>query len=267
MDKLSVIIIVQNEEQNISDCLESVRWADEIVVVDGGSTDGTLAICKSFTDRIFENPWPGYAAQKQFALDKAQHSWVLSIDADERVSRPLREEIESILSAPVEELNGYRIPRLSTFLNHPILHGGWFPGYQLRLFRKNKTRVSNNRVHEGFLVEGDCGTMVSSILHFTHDSVKASLKRMNDYSSLEALDRYERDPDRHIRWYHMVVHPLSAFVRHFFLKKGYLDGLHGFLLAIVASIVKFSLYAKIWELKKTHHSTGIVSRRDPEDIS
>lgn len=250
MDKLSVTIIVQNEEDKITECLESVDWADEIIVVDGGSTDGTVAICESYSCRIFQNPWPGYALQKQFALDRAVHPWVLSLDADERISTPLKAEILSILRNPPADVDGYRIPRLSMFLNRPIRHGGWYPGYQLRLFRKGKTHVHVRRVHEGFIVDGRCSTLNAPILHFTHDSIESSLRRMNTYSTLEALDRFDRHPNRRIRWYHILIHPLSAFVRQYIAKRGFLDGIHGWLLATITAIVKFALYSKIWERQR-----------------
>lgn len=250
MKKLSVIIITQNEEKNIRDCLESVRWADEIIVVDANSSDSTVSICREFTDNIFEREWPGFAAQKQFALDKATHDWVLSIDADERVTPELREEIQQILTEQNKTEDGYKIPRLSYFLGKEIRRSGWYPGYQLRFFRREKTKVSTSRVHEGFLVNGSVGFLQSDLLHFTHPSVEESLKRMNRYSSLEALDRFERKKKKTVRWYHFIVHPFSAFARQFFVHQGYRDGIPGFILALISGTVKMALYMKLWELQR-----------------
>lgn len=247
MEKLSVIIITQNEAQQITECLESVVWADEIIVVDGGSTDDTVNCCLKYTEKVFVNPWPGFAAQKQFALDKATQPWVLSIDSDERVTEALRIEIQQILVNPGGAADGYYLPRLSTFLGKPIRHGGWYPGYQLRLFRREKTTVRKSRVHEGFLVDGVCAYLKSDMLHFTHSSIDASLARMNRYSTLEAQDRIEVGRGKRVHWYDLIVHPLAAFLRQFFGLRGWRDGMHGFVLANITAMVKMALYLKIWE--------------------
>ena len=250
MQKVSVIIITQNEEKNIHDCLNSVKWADEIVVVDALSEDRTVDICREYTDKIFQNPWPGYAAQKQFALDHAVHPWVLSIDADERVTLALQQEIVHLMSGELVPFHGYKIPRLSYFLGKAMRYGGWYPGYQLRLFRKDKTRVNHVRVHEGFLVEGACGYLKSDFIHLTHRTVEESLERMNRYSSLEALDRFEQHRRERIRWVHFFLHPLAAFARQYIVKQGFRDGVHGLVLAVITAVVNFALYVKLWELQQ-----------------
>ncbi len=250
MEELSIIIITQNEAGQIRECLESVAWADEIIVVDGGSTDDTVAICREFKTTIYENPWPGFAAQKQYALDRATKSWVLSIDSDERVSEPLKIEIQNLMQQPVPGIAGYFIPRLSTFLGKPIYHGGWYPGYQLRLFQKNCTTIRHTHVHEGFIVDGECGYLKNNLLHFTHATIDASLARMNRYSSLEAQDRIGHGRINRIHWYDILLHPFSAFCRQFISKQGFRDGMHGFILASVTSMVKSALYMKLWELEQ-----------------
>lgn len=255
MNLLSVIIVTQNEEKNIRDCLESIIWADEIIVVDGGSQDNTLEICKEYKCRVFKNPWPGYAEQKQYALDRAIHPWVLSIDSDERVTTALAKEIRDILASGSIEFDGFKIPRLSYFLGKKIFHSGWYPGYQLRLFKRDKTRLSDSRVHEGFLVDGKTGFLKSDLMHFTHGSVEESLTRMNRYSSLESLDRYEKRRTGVIHWYHFFVHPFSAFMRQYIVKKGFRDGIHGLILAMITSVVKFAMYVKIWELQHNEKNT------------
>lgn len=249
MEKLSAIIIVYNEEKNIKECLESINWVDEIIIVDSFSQDKTVKICQQFTNKIFQRQWPGYAAQKQFALDHATYRWVLSIDADERVTNELQQEIRNVLKSNNSIYDGYYIPRLSTFLGKEIYHSGWRPGYQLRLFRKQKTKLSHWRVHEGFLVNGKCGYLQSNLLHITHATLEESLSRMNRYSSLQALDRFENKRKGKIRWYHFFIHPLAVFGRQFFLKKGFLDGIHGLILAMVSAMVKLALYLKLWELQ------------------
>jgi glycosyltransferase involved in cell wall biosynthesis len=139
--ELSIILIAQNEAARLAACLESAAWADEIVVVDGGSNDDTVAIARRFTDRVHVNPWPGYAAQKQLSLDRATREWVFSIDADERITPALRDEIETLL-AGAPGPNGYTVPRLSSFLGRTMRHGGWYPDRQLRLFRRTHARLS-----------------------------------------------------------------------------------------------------------------------------
>ena len=258
---LSVIIIVQNEERHIRECLASVSWADEIVVVDGGSTDRTVELAREFTDRVFHNPWPGYAAQKRYALQKASHSWVLSIDADERVTPELRDEIRSILSRDDLPYAGFRIPRLSTFLGKFIYHSGWYPGYQLRLFQRDRTRVTQRWVHEGFEVDGPIGTLQHHLLHYTHQNLKESFDRLNRYSSLEALDRLG---GKRVRWYHILLHPIAAFFNKYIGLRGYRDGMHGFLLALVTAMVKMALYMKIWELQNRADTTGPTENAAPD---
>lgn len=252
MESLSVIVITQNEADKIRDCLESVSWADELIIVDGGSTDNTIAICREFTSHVLENPWPGYAAQKQFALDHATKSWVLSIDSDERLSDPLVQEIKALLANPEAEFDGYYIPRLSSFLGKPIRYGGWYPGYQLRLFRRDKTTVRQSRVHEGFLVNGKCGHLKYDMIHDTHTTIESSLVRMNRYSTLEAEDRWESGRVRNVTWGSIIVHPLSAFLRQFLHLRGYRDGMHGFILALVTAMVKMALYIKLWERQQSN---------------
>ena len=247
MERLSVIIITLNEGTNIRACLESVAWADEIIVVDAQSDDETEAICREFTDKVFVRSWPGYAAQKEFALQQSTSSWVLNIDADERVHPELAEEIQQILNDETAN-DGYLIPRRSFFLSKWIRHCGWYPGYQLRLFRKAKTKVSQVHVHEGFLVDGSIGKLRGDIDHYSHPSLFQSLAKLDKYSSLEALDRFASR--KRIRWYDFFLHPLSNFLLKYVRQKGFLEGMHGFLLSWISALLKMVLYMKMWRLQK-----------------
>lgn len=249
--KISVIIITQDEEQNIADCLQSCSWADEIIVVDGGSEDKTIKIAREFTKRIYSNPWPGFASQKRFALAKATMPWVLNIDSDERVTPELRDEILALLAVQDNSYAGYYIPRLSTFLGKFIYNSGWYPGYQLRLFRREKTDVIEKAVHEGFFVQGEIGYLKNHFLHYTHEKLAESFARLNRYSSLEAGDRMQNNK---VRWWDFITHPLSAFFNKFVALKGYRDGMHGFLLAVVTAMVKMALYMKIWESQNAENT-------------
>jgi len=247
MSALSVAIITHNEAARIRACLESVSWADEIVVVDAESSDETVSICRDFTDRIFVRPWPGFAKQKQFALEQCRNEWVLSLDADERVRPELAAEIQRVLSA-AGPCDGYRLARRSYFIGRWIRHCGWYPGYQLRLFKKDRTTVSLSRVHEGFLVEGRIGELLGDLDHYSHRSLADSLEKMNRYSTLEALDRLERGRVRPIDF---ITHPLSAFFRKYIGRSGYRDGMHGLLLCWISSLLTMAVYMKRWHWQRS----------------
>jgi glycosyltransferase involved in cell wall biosynthesis len=253
MEKLSVFIITFNEAANIRACLQSVQWADEVVIVDAESTDETLKICGEYTENVYIRKWPGYAEQKKYALQQCSYDWILNIDADERISPELREEIVQILSGKATH-DGYLIPRRSYFLGRWIRHAGWYPGYQMRLFRKSKTQVSMVRVHEGFLVQGSIGKLAADIDHYSHPTLFQSLAKLNRYSSLEALDRLERG--KKVRWYDFLFHPLGAFLLKYVRQKGFLDGMPGFLLSWISAFLKMVMYMKIRQLQ----------RQSPEEI-
>jgi glycosyltransferase involved in cell wall biosynthesis len=254
MPRLSVTIITLNEEKDIRDCLESVAWADEVLVVDAHSRDRTVEICQEYTHRIFHRRWQGFAAQKQFALEQARHPWVLSLDADERVTPELRDEIQALLKSEPPH-DGYYIPRRSYFLGKWLRYGGWYPGYQLRLFRRDRTRVSDALVHEGFIVEGSVGRLHGDLIHLTHPTLEESFSKLNTYSTLEAVGK---STGRRIRWYDLVVQPFWAFWLRFVVRLGFLDGMHGFLMALVAGMVKAAVYMKTWERQHQHRTNGAV---------
>jgi len=246
MPKISVTIITLNEEELIRDCLESVAWADEIVVVDAQSSDRTVEICREYTDKVIQREWQGFADQKQFALDQCTNEWVLSLDADERVTNELRDEILNILNQN-NTADGYYIARRTYFLNKWIKHCGWYPGYQVRLFKRQKTKVSRVRVHEGYIVDGRIDTLKNDIIHFSYSSISQSLEKLNRYTSLEALDRMDQ---KKVHWYDFILHPMSAFWIKFIAQKGFLDGMHGFLLSWVSTLFKMVLYMKLWRLQR-----------------
>ena len=245
MPKISAVIITLNEEHNIEECLRSIAWADEIVVVDGNSTDRTVEICRQYTDKVFTNPFTDFSTQKQVALDRCQCPWVLSIDADERVRPELQTEIQQLLAGELQH-DGYYIARRSYFLNKWIRYGGWYPGYQLRLFRREKTRLSSSRVHEGYLVEGTCGTLKHDLDHYSHPSIEDSIKKLNHYTTLEARDRLGR---KKVHVYHFILNPTSAFLKKYIRQQGFRDGMHGFLLSWITAFLKMVLYMKIWVLQ------------------
>ncbi|HOC24428.1 MAG TPA: glycosyltransferase family 2 protein [bacterium] len=246
MSGLSIAIIARNEEANIRACLESAAWADEIVLVDACSEDATVTIAREFTDRIFVRKWEGFAAQKEFSLQQCTSPWIFSLDADERIRPELREAMQAVIADP-HALAGYRVGRRSWFLGCWIRHGGWYPGYQLRLFRREAVRMIRRRVHEGFEVEGPIGTLTGDLDHFSHPTIAGSLDKMNRYSTLEAFDRLER---KRVHAIDFITHPFAAFLRKYIAQGGFRDGVHGLVLAWVTAVVKLALYMKIRELQQ-----------------
>lgn len=245
---ISVAIVTLNEERNIRACLESVKWAEEIVVCDSGSSDRTLAIAGEYGARTFQDPWRGFAAHKNLALERTQHPWVLSLDADERVTGPLRREIEEVLVDPAAR-DGYLVPRRSYFLGHWIRGCGWYPDESIRLFRRGSGRFAERAVHETVVVEGRLGRLTSPLEHFTYDSISAFLQRMDQYSTLaaEELQRAGRPG----RLSDLVVRPAWTFLRMLVLQGGWREGWRGVVLSGLYASYTFSKYAKRWELDQT----------------
>jgi glycosyltransferase involved in cell wall biosynthesis len=254
---VSVAIITHNEAERIRDCLQSVTWAEEVVVIDAESSDATVAICREHNAAVHVRPWPGFARQKQFAMDQCRNEWVLSLDADERVMPELRDAVTTAIRTE-EGWDGFRLARRSYFLHRWIRHGGWYPGYQVRLFKKSKTRVSQTRVHEGFLVDGRVGVLQGDIEHDSHPSLESSIAKLNRYSTLEALDRLER---KKVRWFDFIVHPLSAFWRKYIAQSGFRDGLPGLLLSWISALLNMVMYMKLWKLQRAS-ANEVQQRRE-----
>lgn len=243
MIKISVAIICYNEEDKIRDCLESVNWVDEIVVVDSGSTDNTIEVVKKYTDNILLKKWEGFSVQKEFAVSQTKNNWVLSLDADERVSQELKNEI---ISLEPSDYSGFFIKRRNFFLNKHITSCGWNDDKQLRLFNKQYARMVHRSVHEGFVVEGSVKTLTGDLIHLTYDSIEIALKKINNYTSLQAD---EIDSFKKANIFSIILRSISQFLRFFISLKGYKDGFHGFLLAFFNSITSFLIYTKLWERK------------------
>ncbi len=242
--KISVIIITKNEENNIGDCLESVQWADEIIIVDSESEDNTTEKASHYTQKIFTRKWEGYARQKQYALSLAANEWVLSLDADERVTTELRNEIEAGLDGSCD---GYSISRRNYFLGKHITGCGWDNDYQLRLFKKSKTTVTERFVHESFKVDGTIGKLNSRIDHYSYRSLREAISKMNNYSTLEARQKYQ---NKKVSPVDFILHPASAFLQYFIVRKGYRDGKYGLMVSLLHAMTNMQIYMKIWELRK-----------------
>ena len=242
--RLSVVVITLNEEDRIRDCLGSVAWADEIVVIDAGSEDKTVALAREFTDHVVIHPWRGFAAQKNFGIDRATGDWVLSLDADEQVEDALRTEIEAAIAVP-DGPAGYRIARRNIMWGRWIRHGRLYPDLQTRLFRRGRGRFGERAVHESVTVDGPVGRLNAPLLHRSYRDVADFLRRADRYSTL-AAEEWIRG-GRPFRPRQLVLAPLGRFLSMYVVHRGFLDGWRGFLLAGLYAYYVFIRSAKIWE--------------------
>ncbi|MCU0594157.1 MAG: glycosyltransferase family 2 protein [Desulfobacterota bacterium] len=241
---LSVTVITKNEAGNIGDCLRSAAWAQEIVVVDGFSDDGTADLARSLGARVFQEPWKGFAGQKNSAVDKATGDWILSLDADERITPALRQEIEETIRRE-DACQGYFIARKNFFSGRWIRHGGWSPDYSLRLFKKEFGRFEDRAVHEKVLVQGPIGYLKNPLEHFTYRSVADYLIRMERYSRLAAHEIAEaKCPPL---WSALTLRPAFTFLNMYLLRGGFLDGKKGLFLAASYAYYTFLKYYRFSE--------------------
>ncbi len=244
---LSVIIITKNEAEHIGPCLESVQWADEIIIVDSGSTDGTQNICNQYTDKIIQTDWPGFGPQKNRALDAASGKWVLSLDADERITPELHAEIQSALEN-TGETAGFEIPRLSYYCGKAIRHGGWWPDYVLRLFRRDRGCFSNALVHEKLEVRGAIQRFRNPLLHFSFDDFEEVLHKIDNHSSLAAQMLFEKG--RSSSFSKALLRGFWSFLRTYILRAGFLDGRYGVMLALSNAEGTYYKYLKLLYLQQ-----------------
>lgn len=245
MEKLSVTIITLNEEKNIRDALESVKWANEIVIVDSGSSDKTVDICKEYTEKIFYNPWPGINAQKAFAKGLVTWEWLFNLDADERVSAELAAEMQRILKEG-GNCDGYFIPRKVHYLGQWIEYSGWYPDYKLRFFRTKKGMWNGIDPHDEVVVNGKLGYLNGDIYHFTYENIENHIVTMNRFTSVAAREYEKRN--KKSGFLSLVIRPPLVFFKKYILKQGFRDGIPGFIIAVSSAYYVFLKYAKLWEL-------------------
>lgn len=242
MPRLSAIVITRNEARNIAACLDSIAFCDERIVVDGGSSDGTVEVAKSCGAQVRERAFEGFGPQKNFALSLATGDWILSIDADERVTPELREEILRTIGQ--EGKAGYEMPRLSTFCGREMRHSGWYPDYVLRLFRRTSGRFSNDLVHERVICEGPVGRLAEPLLHHPVHRIEDALSRMDRYSTAGAEMLVASG--RRVSFFTGIVRGFWSFFRTYILRAGFLDGREGFLLAVANAEGTYYRYMKAW---------------------
>ncbi len=244
---ISAIVITKNEAHNLPACLATLNWVHEIIVVDAESKDSTIELAHEYTDKVFVRRWENFSSAKSFALAQCTSEWVLSIDADERVTPELREEICALLSSqPLYE--GYEVPRLANFLGRWMMHGGWYPGYVLRLFRREHGGFNEVRVHEAVKIEGRIGRLRHHLLHYTDPIIQHYFEKFNSYTSLASEELHRQNKSFHL--WDLLFRPLWFFFRMYILRTGFMDGLPGFILASFSAAYVFTKYAKLWELQK-----------------
>jgi glycosyltransferase involved in cell wall biosynthesis len=240
---LSVVIIARDEEGSIGEALESVQWADEVVVVDSGSTDRTVEIARARGAKVLvTGDWPGFGAQKYRALGEATREWVLSLDADERVTPELREEIAAVVAANGPH-DAYEIARLSSYCGRFMRHGGWWPDRVTRLFRRGSARFSDDLVHERVVVKGSTGRLKGHLLHRAYEDLEEVLRKTDRYSTAGARMRHAAGERGSVT--RAVAHGLWAFFRTYVLRAGFLDGRHGFMLAVSNAEATYYRYVKL----------------------
>jgi glycosyltransferase involved in cell wall biosynthesis len=244
--KLTVTVITRNESANIAAALDSVSWADELLVVDSHSTDDTVALARRRTERVVVRDWPGYSAQKNFAAGQASHDWILSLDADERVTSALADEIRQRLRGE-PAARGYRIPRISFYLGKWVRTTDWYPDYQLRLYDR---RVSTwtGAVHEGVTVGGAVGRLRADLQHFPYRDIAHHLQTIDRYTTLAAQQMCERGDTVSVAG--LAARPVGAFLRNYLARGGWRDGSVGFVVSVLNSYYVFLKFAKLWERER-----------------
>jgi len=246
---LSAFIICCNEEQKIERALKSIAWADEILIVDSGSTDKTLEICKRYTNRIISRPWPGHRAQKDYALKECAHEWVLNIDADEEVSPELKASVMEVLtdSTPTwDKFGGFKIARIVRFMGRWWDIGGWHPEYRFRLVRKSSTVWGGIDPHEKAILKGKVGTLAGPIYHYTYKNIEDQIHSLNRLSTYSAKAMFQQG--KKFNFINLIANPIFRFVKFYIFKRGFLEGKAGFVVAVHEAFSTFLKYSKLWEL-------------------
>jgi glycosyltransferase involved in cell wall biosynthesis len=246
MIPVSIVIVTKDEEKNIREAIQSIKDFAEIVIVDAFSVDRTLDICREYTEKIYQAEWKGYAKQKQMAIEHAKGPWVFILDSDERFTESLREEITHMVKND-GVYSGFYVPRKNFFLGKWIRHGGWWPDYTLRLFLKDKASMKDREVHEKVVVNGTVGYLKNPIEHYTYRTISDYIKKMEKYSTLSANELCNKKVTPSI--FSMLINPGFVFLKMFFLRQGFRDGIHGFILSVLYSFYTFLKYTKVWERK------------------
>jgi len=246
---ISTVVITKNEEFNIDECLMSVNWADQIVVVDSESKDRTQELARHYTTQVFVKPWEGFGLQKNFGIMQATGDWIMILDADERVSPELAKEIQARLATwtnndPV----AFRVPRRNVFYGEWVRWGGAYPDLQIRLFQKGKAFYNHVEIHENLIVEGPIGDLEGHLEHYTERTIADHIRKNSLYITLAA--REQAKSTRIVHWWDLLLNPLVVVIKKYFLKQGFRDGIRGVIFAGFASMYTFVKYAKVWQMNQ-----------------
>lgn len=240
---LGVVIITKNEEKNIARCLESVKWADEVIVVDSGSTDKTLEIAQSYGVKVYHQDWLGFGEQKNIAIGKASSTWLLALDADEVITDELKKSILSVIENNQHSV--YKFKRLSQFCGQWIHHGDWGRDVITRLFKRTEAKYSNDIIHERLITTHNPQLISGILLHYSQDSITSSLKKMNDYSDGTSTILWQKGKQTSL--IKANLHKHWTFLRGFIMRLGFLDGKRGYLIAKLSAYGSYFKYVKLWE--------------------
>ena len=245
IQRIGIAVIAKNEVDRIGRLLKGATFADEIVVIDSGSTDGTQTLCEKMGAKVLFNEWPGYAAQKQFALEATTADWILNLDADEAISEALAREIQDATANAQPDVCAFSMPRLSWYLGRWIKHGGWYPDRKVRLIRRGMGKWYGDTLHEHLMVEGKTLHLSNPILHYVYRGISDQLNTMNRFSDIYAA---ARGPSK--SWFVMagIVHMIGKFVECYAWKLGFLDGIAGLVIAVNSASYVFLKHAKSWEI-------------------
>lgn len=244
MEKVSVYVLTFNNEWTIERCLHSLQWADELVLVDSYSTDGTVEICRRFTDKIYQRKWKNHQDQYQYAADLTVNRWVMFVDADEEVPPELAQEIQEELKTNNGQWNGYIAHRRTYYLGRWIKYGGWYPDYEIRLYDRNKGRWEGG-LHAKVKVDGKVKTLKNRYYHYTYRDISDQIMTIDKYSQVAADDMLREAKGFNV--VHMLLNPFFRFIKEYIFKRGFLDGIPGLIIAVSTLYYTFIKHAKVWE--------------------
>jgi glycosyltransferase involved in cell wall biosynthesis len=242
---VSVYVLTTNNRRTIEQCLKSLSWAQELVVVDSFSQDGTYDLCKQYADKIFQRKWTGHREQYQYAADLTTRDWIMFVDADEEIPPELAEEIGIALKGKEGDFDGYFVYRRTYYLGRWIRYGGWYPDGEIRLYRREKGRWEGG-LHAKLVVDGKIGVLRNQYHHYTYGNISDQIQTIDKYSQIAAEDLYQRGDK--FSFFRLLFHPLFRFIKEYLLKSGFRDGLPGFIIIISTMYYVFIKYAKLWEM-------------------
>jgi glycosyltransferase involved in cell wall biosynthesis len=241
---VSVYVLTTNNRRTIEQCLKSLSWAEELVVVDSFSQDGTYEICKRYTDKLFQRKWTGHRDQYQYAADLTAQNWIMFVDADEEIPPELAEEIRMELNGRAKEFDGYFVYRQTYYLGRWIRYGGWYPDGEIRLYRRDKGKWEGG-LHAKLVVNGKVGVLKNQYRHYTYGDISDQIKTIDRYSKIAADDLFESG--ERFSLLKLLFHPPFRFIKEYLFKRGFLDGIPGLIIAVSTAYFTFIKYAKLWE--------------------